>query len=313
MIDLPTLDDRAILAARGPRNPVDATRPYAYLMEQEPTPDRSIEDIATVFITNRECPFRCLMCDLWKNTSTQRVPDGAVADQVDWALGQLPYAPCVKLYNSGNFFDAQAVPRTDLPRIAARVADRRMVIVECHPKLVGPSCIEFADALGSTKLQVAMGLETVDPNVLPRLNKNMTLDDFERATTLLLQHGIDVRAFILLRTPYQGESEGRHWAMRSIDFAFSIGVECCAVIPVRTGNGIMEQLERDGDFSPPSIRSLEAVHEYGLGLRRGRVFVDLWGVDQFCDCPRCGPGRVERLGKMNLSQALSDPVICSCG
>lgn len=313
MIELPTLDDRAIVAARGPRNRVDATRPYAYLVEQEPSPDRAVEDVATVFITNRECPFRCLMCDLWKNTTTQPVPDGAVADQIEWALDRLPYAPCVKLYNSGNFFDAKAVPRADLPRIAMRLGDRRVVIVECHPELVGRSCIAFAESLGSTKLQVAMGLETVDPNVLPRLNKNMTLDDFERATSCLLQHGVDVRAFILLRTPYQSESDGLHWAMRSIDFALSIGVECCAVIPVRTGNGIMEQLERDGGFSPPSIHSLEAVLEYGLNLKRGRVFVDLWDVERFCDCAQCGPERVERLRRMNLTQTRSEPVNCSCG
>ncbi len=313
MIDLPTLNDRAIVAARGPRNRVDATRPYAHFVEREPAPDGAIEDVATVFITNRECPFRCLMCDLWKNTTTQRVPDGAVADQVEWALAELPYAPCVKLYNSGNFFDAQAVPRTDLPRIAAGLGDRRAVIVECHPKLVGRSCIAFAESLGPTKLQVAMGLETVDPSVLPRLNKNMTLDDYERATSFLLQHGLDVRAFILLRTPYQSEEQGRHWAMHSIDFAFSIGVECCTVIPVRGGNGIMEKLARDGRFSPPSIRSLEAVHEYGLTLECGRVFVDLWDAERICDCPQCGPRRVERLRRMNLSQTVCEPVHCSCG
>ena len=37
------------------------------------------------------------------------------------------------------------------------------------------------------RLEIAMGLETVHPEVLRRLNKRMTLDDFERATTFLLQ------------------------------------------------------------------------------------------------------------------------------
>ncbi len=50
-----------------------------------------------------------------------------------------------------------------------------------------------------------MGLETVDPAVLPRLNKRMSLGDFERATSLLLSAEIDVRAFTLLRTPFQSE------------------------------------------------------------------------------------------------------------
>ena len=34
---------------------------------------------AVVFLTNRECPFRCVMCDLWMNTLDETVPRGAIA------------------------------------------------------------------------------------------------------------------------------------------------------------------------------------------------------------------------------------------
>ena len=312
MPETEAMDDRAIVAARGPRNNVTPTRPYAYHVEPEYIADGVVEDIATVFVTNSECPFRCLMCDLWKNTTTEPSPEGAVADQVAWALGELPFAPHVKLYNSGNFFDSRAVPTDDLPRIAKLLADRRTVIVECHPKLIDHRCVAFAESLGATKLQVAMGLETVDPVVLPKLNKRMTLDDYERATGFLLEHGIDVRAFILVRTPFQNEEEGVHWAMRSIDFAFSIGVECCVLIPVRAGNGIMDQLQSRGLFTPPSLRSLETVMDYGLGLKRGRVFADTWDVERFFDCSRCGAERADRLRRMNLTQRIVPAVQCAC-
>ncbi len=42
---------------------------------------------ATVFLTNRECPWRCLMCDLWRNTTIETVPAGAISGQIDYALG----------------------------------------------------------------------------------------------------------------------------------------------------------------------------------------------------------------------------------
>ncbi len=77
------IDDRWILSHRGQRNAVDPSRPYATLVEPERTAAGEIEDVATVFITNRECPFRCLMCDLWKDTTETRTPDGAVARQVE--------------------------------------------------------------------------------------------------------------------------------------------------------------------------------------------------------------------------------------
>src|SRR5207245_689639 len=107
----------------------------------------------------------------------------------------------VKLYNAGNFFDAQAIPPADWPRVAELVQPFRTVIVESHPRLIGPSCLAWRDLL-RTELQVAMGLETVHPDVLPRLNKRMTLKDFEAAVRFLCDQDIAVRAFILLRPPF---------------------------------------------------------------------------------------------------------------
>src|SRR5690242_14921790 len=84
--------DREIRAARPPRNRVGASRPYAYLVEPERTAAGVVEDVATIFLTNRECPFRCLMCDLWKNTLEHSVTRGDVPRQIEFALGQLPPA-----------------------------------------------------------------------------------------------------------------------------------------------------------------------------------------------------------------------------
>ena len=271
-----------------------------------------VVDVASIFITNKECPFRCLMCDLWKNTTTESSVVGAVPDQIEWALEKLPPVKHVKLYNSGNFFDAQAIPRDDWPRIVTLVGDLESVIVECHPRLVDRRAEEFAGMLGA-ELQIAMGLETVDPEVLPRLNKRMTLQDYEAAAELLLAAGIPVRAFILLKAPFQDEQQGVDWAQRSLDYAFSIGIECCVVIPTRAGNGAMEQLAAQGLFTPPAIRSLEQVLEYGIGLGRGRTFVDLWDIDSLLQCPACAVARKDRLAEMNLTQMLGPPVDCDCG
>jgi len=312
VVELRTVTERDILALRGPRNPVDSSRPYLWFTERERTTEGRIEEVAAIFLTNKECPFRCVFCDLWKNTTKDRVPPGAVAGQVDFALAQSPGARHIKLYNSGNFFDDQAVSQCDRLRIRDVLSGFRTVIVECHPKLVDRRCVEFAGGLAAA-LQVGMGLETVDPHVLPRLNKRMTLDDFARATEFLLAHGIAVRAFIMLRTPYQSEEEGVEWAQRSIDFAFSIGVECCSVVPARAGNGVMERLQEQGHFHPPSLRSMERVLEYGVGLRRGRVFMDLWDLERSYTCGVCGPARGERLAAINLSQPVPPRISCVCG
>jgi hypothetical protein len=74
----------------------------------------------------------------------------------------------------------------------------------------------------------------------------------------------------------------------------------------------MERLAERGEFAPPRLESLEAVLEYGLALRRGRVFADLWDVEKFYPCPRCGPARAVRLLAMNRTQAVPPPVACDC-
>lgn len=308
---LPHFTDAEILAARPAKNEVDPFRPYAYLVEPERTAAGQVEDVATLFLTNRECPFRCLMCDLWRNTTDVSVPPGAIPQQIDFALARLPPAAHIKLYNSGNFFDAKAIARDDLPAIAERVRGFRTVIVENHPRLCSEACVRFRDQI-VTMLEVALGLETIHPEVLPALNKQMTLEDFEQATRFLLGNGIQVRAFILLRPPFLDEDEGLAWAIRSIEYAFAIGVGCCSVIPTRAGNGIMERLQHQRIFAPPQFRSLERVLEAGIAMGQGRVFVDLWDIERQAPCPRCGPARIERLRRMNLGQTILPTIECDC-
>ena len=129
--------DAWILERRPPRNLVDPMRPYAFLAEEERSRDGEIVSVNTIFLTNRECPWRCVMCDLWQNTLTETVPVGAIPAQIDYALARLPSARHIKLYNSGSFFDPHAIPPADYAPIAARLVSFEHVIVESHPALVG--------------------------------------------------------------------------------------------------------------------------------------------------------------------------------
>ena len=251
------------------------------------------------------------MCDLWKHTTDTPVAVGAIPAQIDYALERLPPAQHIKLYNSGNFFDRKAIPPDDYPAIARRVEGFKTVIVENHPRLCDDACLRFRDLLTGS-MEVALGLETIHRVVLDRLNKRMTLGDFERAVAFLRRHDIAVRAFILVKPPFMDEEDGVEWAIRSIEWAFDVGVQCCSLVPTRAGNGIMEQIEQAGLFAPPLPASLERVLEAGLRMRRGRVFVDLWDVKRFYICARCGPVRQARLRRMNLTQRLHPPVACDC-
>lgn len=302
--------DRWILARRSVRAELDLGQPHAYFVEQERSVDGDVVPVATIILTNRECPFRCVMCDLWRNTSSESVPSGAIPEQIDFALKRMPPARVVKLYNSGSFFDPRAIPVEDYPAIAARVQTFERVIVECHPAYVGERCVAFRNFL-TRPLEVAMGLETAHPEVLEKLNKRMTLDQYAIAARFLRDNGIDLRVFILVQPPFMKTAESLYWVQRSVDFAFDCGATAATLIPTRAGNGAMETLAESGKFVAPELRLLEAAASYGLGLKRGRVFTDLWDLKRWHDCALCFEKRVERLREMNLRQEIHAAVICA--
>ena len=310
----PALRTEWILGRRPQRNSLDPNRPYAFFVEQEHSASGEIVPVATIFLTNRECPWRCAMCDLWKNTLAESLEPGMIPRQIQFALDRLPPARQIKLYNSGSFFDEQAIPRVDDAAIAALVRSFDRVIVESHPALVRERCFAFGASL-DRPLEVAMGLETAHPEVLEKLNKRMTLEQFAQSAHALRNHAIDLRVFVLVQPPFIHPSESLAWAQRSVDFAFQSEATAVSLIPTRGGNGAMETFARSGEFTQPALATLEAAVHYGLNQHRGRVFADLWDLLQTtARCASCWPARIERLHQMNLSQRISEPVECTtCG
>ena len=189
--------DRWVVERRPDRSPYDPWSHQGVLVEDERQADGRVRQVATVFLTGRECPWRCAMCDLWRYTTTTDTPAGAIAAQVAsaraWLASNQVDVAALKLYNAGSFFDPRAVPEGDYDDVAAAVADLSLIVVECHPSLVGSRLDRFTEALGRQRLpnrapaalEVAMGLETAHPAALEQLNKRLD----RKSTRLNSSHG----------------------------------------------------------------------------------------------------------------------------
>ena len=308
MIDLETAGrearDAFVLGLRPPRNAADALRPYGFFVEEEPRPGGGTARVATVFLTNRECPWRCLMCDLWKNTLETPTPKGAIPAQVRYALERLPAADALKLYNAGSFFDRASIPKEDHEEIASLANGFERVVVESHPTLVGDATLRFRDLLGGSQLEVAIGLETANEGILRRLNKGMTLEDFSGACRFLAANAVRVRSFVLAGIPFLPRAEQAEWLRRSVEFSFERGCGIVSLIPTRMGNGALEELHRRGDFAPPSLHTLEESLALAFASRPpDRILLaDLWDADSLPAPACCRAARIERLRSMNLLQ-----------
>lgn len=306
------IDDKKILELRPEKHTLDTHRPYFFLNEQEPDPDGNLKSVNTVFLTNRECSFKCVMCDLWRHTLDEKTPEGAIPEQIRYALTRLPPAEGIKLYNNGNFFDRKAIPPADYPVISSLISGFGNVVVENHPKLCTPSILPFQKMLNGS-LEIAMGLETIHPDVLPRLNKQVTLENFTRAARFLHSHGIKTRAFILLNPPFlTDQKENIEWCLKSVEFAFELKISTCSIIPTRAGNGVMDKLQKEGEFIPPSLNAFEEVIDRAFHMADGRIFADIWDLKPFSDCDICFEERRQRLNLMNLEQRVLPRAECQC-
>ena len=314
----PRARDRFVLARRAEHSPPDPWRHQGVLVEDERDERGQPARVATVFLTGRECRWRCAMCDLWRHTIPGDTPAGAISAQLDQLLVDLRNAggrapTRIKLFNASSFFDAGAVPEEDYPGIAERVSSFDRVIVESHPALAGGRVDRFQRAIRGS-LEVAMGLETVHPGALERLNKRMTLDQFARAADSLLGRGVAVRAFVLVSPPFVPREEQDEWLVRSVSFAFGQGATVVSLIPTRAGNGSMEALAAEGHFTSPTLSDLERSLDLGLGHSRERVFADLWDLERFAECRECLGARAERLRLINLEQRTRPHHDCAaCG
>ncbi len=156
-----------------------------------------------------------------------------------------------------------------------------------------------------------MGLEVANASILARLNKGMTIADFARAAEYLRRSEIDVRAFVLVQPPFVRPEGAVEMARRTLDFAQACGAQVCSLLPTRGGNGALDALAVQGEFTPPRLETLEEVFDRALKRRRSRVFADLWELERFSDCPKCFQARRNRLARMNRTQKIEPRVACT--
>lgn len=316
--------NRFVLDHRGPVAVHDPWQAQGLAVEDEALPDGSLARTAVLFLTGRECPWRCVMCDLWRFTTVADTPLGAIPAQVAWArqtlVDQGEAVTQFKLYNASSFFDPKAVPFEDYEATARHLPRTRRVIVESHPALTGPAVERFRRALedctpeggAPPALEVALGLETAHPAALASLNKRMTVQDFRQAAAGLLARAVSVRAFLLIHPPFIPADEQEMWLLRSIDEAFAAGASVVSLIPTRAGNGALEALTTERAFDPPSLSHVERALEAGLAraVGRGRLFLDLWDLDRTLHCAACIRLRTTRLQVMNHEQRVLPSIRC---
>jgi archaeosine synthase beta-subunit len=319
----------------------DPWSPQGWLIEEEPRGDGTSVEAVTIFLTASECPFACHYCDLWRHTLKGPTPAGAIPRQIDSVLAALPPpSPArprwLKLYNSGNFFDLKSIPAIDHPAIAKQCQGFQRVVVENHPRLCDVQTLRFASQI-EAQLEIAIGLETIEPQWLRSVGKAIDADDYRRAAERLQGWNIDLRTFVIAGPPHSKPSTRRLWLDRSVHFALQAGSRLVAIIPARPApsprppvDDPSSRLIRPPDLlandatdrdpmhvDPPTIESMRAILiDHLQSPHRARtdasVVVDLWDFNRWLGCPACRDPQRRDLAWMNLHQlAIARSPTCS--
>ncbi|MDA9857285.1 Fe-S oxidoreductase [Rubripirellula sp.] len=288
---------------------LSADSPYHVVREREPDGHGGQVETTTIFLTASRCPIGCSMCDLHRFTLNESTPVGAIPRQIRRGLKASSHGAAedssrrsshksssggwVKLYNSGNFFDPQSIPPADYGEIAKLCAGFERVIVENHPRFGGERLKRFQKDL-KQPLEVAVGLETVQPRWLARMKKQMTRDQFDRYAAQLHQLRVDLRVFLIVGVPGVGIAEAMQWARLSLRYAIRAGARHVSMIPARRGNGWGPAAGPLPNFSLDDWLDFQAT-VIADAEGRAAVTLDLW--EMAADDPR-----VDRLRQVNLTQ-----------
>ncbi|MFH1808438.1 MAG: hypothetical protein ABIJ09_06830 [Pseudomonadota bacterium] len=183
----------------------------------------------------------------------------------------------VDLFNSGSFFAEAEMPATVRDHVLAALGSSsvRRVLVESRPEFVHAERIQAAcDRVPGQRLEVGIGLESADDHVREVLvNKGFGREDFERAATVLAQHGARLLVYLLIKPLGLDEDQAIADAVASSRYVFELATRLrvpahVALQPVFVAPGTaIEKAWRAGHYQPPSLWSvievLRQVHPLG--------------------------------------------------
>jgi len=171
-------------------------------------------------LTSRGCPFECIYCSVYLasgNIFRVRSPENVV-NEIEFMK---------KKYNAGIFDFLDDNFTLDVERakkICKLIIDKKLKIQWGPPNGIRVDKIdeELVKLMKKSGCNgIALGIESVDDNVLKKLKKHTTFKQIENAVYLFKKHKIPIKAFFLIGSPGGSKEEVK----KSFEFAFKNKIE----------------------------------------------------------------------------------------
>jgi hypothetical protein len=262
----------------------------------------------------------CSMCGYSKDTLGRSATPEELAEQQTEALSRYRGEPYVKVYTSGSFLDDREVDEASRLALARAFAKKaRRLLFETLPEFATAERLEPLSEAFAGEVEVALGLETTDPNVLSRyVHKSTGPTEYLRAADQIRALGQKTKAYLLLKPPYLTESEAIDDVVRSVQEA-ATHFDALSVNPVHIQNGtVVEWLYHRGRYRPPWLWSVVEALRAGARHRGGTRLVSFptaGGLPRGPhNCGSCDARVLQAIQEASLTQEFGglDRLTCSC-
>ncbi len=257
----------------------------------------------------------CSMCGYINDTMTDVKYDDLMA-QWGSALTLYRGEPIVKIYTSGNFFDAAEVPLKARREILEEIGGRcEKLVVENLPQMVKREWVEEATSL-VPELEIAIGLETANDAVRDLcISKDFHFDWYEKACRTAHAAGAEVKTYLLMKPPFLTERAAMEDVVAS---ARRVGdlTDTVSINPTNVQRDtLVDHLFRRSEYRPPWLWSVAEVLKRlrGLGPRVMSKPTGAGTPRGAHNCGRCDQAFLGAIGEYSL--ATGDPLDaldCAC-
>lgn len=307
---------------RPPPAPPETAARYVNLWREEEALGPEPVPAFVAILRTRGCYWAdgkgCSMCGYAKDTLGRSATPEELGSQLEGILRAYRDEPYVKFYTSGSFLDDREVDPASRLRFAEAFRGRaRRLLFETLPEFVTEERVAPLRAAFGGELEIALGLESADPEVLGRFVTKGSppsdyFDAFDRAHAL----GALVKAYLLLKPPYLTERESVEDVVRSVA-AVAPRVDALSINPVHIQNGtVVEHLYRRGRYRPPWLWSLVEAMARGAELRgtaRLVTFPTAGGLARGPhNCGRCDRAVLDALHTASLTQRFEGLAALDC-
>lgn len=191
-----------------------------------------MKELVLIINSGRCCWGKCIFCG-WGKTEKRRKSLSELKQFLDERLKRVKDVECLKIFNSGSFFDKNQIPEAFRSYVVKKCEQLGIkdLVVESLPHFITKENLKNMESK-KVRVHVAVGLEVADDKILRKLGKSIvTKKNYIKASEILHQNDFLLRTYLIANPPFVKDIKKS--LKMSVQFAkkYSDSIAVCNLYP----------------------------------------------------------------------------------